>query len=107
VNLKIKTLSYDTRVKAFWTLAALSTISLVIYMVGVMLTIHHTVARQNLQDQVSTLTTEVSNLEFQYIALQNGLTLNLAYSRGFEDVTNPLYISRAAESSLSFNVQAR
>lgn len=88
-------------------MVAISAVSLVLYMVGVMMTIQHTVARQSLQNQVSALTTEVSNLEFKYIALQNGVTLNLAYNRGFKDVTNPLYINRAAEASLSFNTQAR
>jgi hypothetical protein len=100
---KVKTLSYETRARTFWALMVISAMALIIYIVAVLATVRHTVVRQNLQRQVSTLSTEVNNLEFTYIALQNEVTLDLAYAKGFKDVSNPLYISRSAAASLSFN----
>ncbi len=101
--IKAKTLSYETRARTFWALTAISAIALVVYIIAVLATVRHTVVRQSLQKQVSTLSTEVNNLEFTYIALQNGVTLDLAYAKGFKDVSDPLYISRSAAASLSFN----
>ncbi|MBX4189309.1 hypothetical protein KW785_01780 [Candidatus Parcubacteria bacterium] len=102
-----KTISYDTRVRTFWTLTLIGVVSLALYVYGVLATVHHTVARQALQAQVSELTTQVSELEFKAIALKNEVNLNLAMSRGFKEVTDPLFISRSAAKSLSFNTPGR
>jgi len=101
---KAKTISYDTRHKAFWFLAAATAILIVVYIGAVEMTVHNTVARQTLQKQSAGLATIVSEMEFQDIALKNNVNLNLAYAHGFKDVTTPTYISRTAAASLSMNV---
>ena len=101
---KAKTISYDTRHRAFWFLAITSAILIVVYIGAVEMTVHNTVARQTLQKQSVALATVVSEMEFQDIALKNNVSLNLAYEHGFKDVTAPVYISRAAATSLSMNV---
>jgi len=101
---KAKTISYDARARAFWILAVSCVLMVVVYIGAIEMTVHNTVARQTLQSQSDALSTVVSQLEFQDIALKNNVDLNLAYAHGFKDVTAPVYISRAAGISLSMNV---
>jgi hypothetical protein len=101
---KAKTISYDTRQRAFWLLAIASVLCIIVYIGAVEMTVHNTVARATLQKQSTGLATAVSELEFQDIALKNNVNLDLAYAHGFKDVTAPVYISRTAAVSLSMNV---
>jgi hypothetical protein len=101
---KAKTISYDARQRAFWVLATISLLSIVIYIGAIEMTVHNTVTRQTLQNQSTDLSTVVSEMEFQDIALKNNVNLDLAYAHGFKDVTAPIYISRSVAASLSMNV---
>ncbi|MFZ2048956.1 MAG: hypothetical protein WAV25_01500 [Minisyncoccia bacterium] len=99
-----KTLSYDTRARAFWTLVVLSILSLVVYIFAINATIRNTVTRQNLENEVATISTQLGDLEFSYIALKNRVSLDLAYTRGFKNVSSAQYISRGESRSLTMNV---
>lgn len=103
---KTKALSFDTRVRTFWMLIVLSIISLALYMYGVKATVYNTVARQQLETEVSNISTHIGEMEFAYIGLKNKVSLEVAYARGYLDVTAPTYISRAAAHSLSMNTPA-
>jgi hypothetical protein len=96
-------ISYDTRVKMFWTIVAISILSLGVYIYGVSATIRNTVARQDLEAQVANLSAEQSSLEFAYIEEKNQVDIDLAYARGFSDIKAPVYISRTNTNSLSYN----
>lgn len=100
---KTKALSFDTRVRTFWTLTFFSIISLVLYIYGVNATVHNTVARARLEGEVSTISTHIGEMEFAYIGLKNKVSLQVAYARGYSDVTEPTYVSRASARSLSMN----
>ncbi len=102
-----KVLPYDTRVKLFWTLALIFVVSLVLYVYGVNATVRNTVVRQNLESEVGSMTTKISEMEFSYINLKNHVNIELAYSRGYEDVTKPLYVTRGTSRSLSYNTLKR
>lgn len=88
---------------SFWLLVVLSTVSLGIYIVGVNATVRNTVLREDLERQSSELTTKISEMEFTYIGLENKVNLALALERGFEEVSNPEYISRT--HGLSYNTR--
>ena len=107
MTFKTRTISYDTRVRAFWFMLFVLMVSIVVYMVAVRATIGNTVARANLESSTNALVTQVGNLEFQYISMEDNVSLQLAYSKGFENVTSPIYISRASSQSLSMNVPNR
>jgi hypothetical protein len=106
MNIKSKTFSYDIRARIFGLLVAASAVSLLIYVYAVLATVHHTVARENLQTLGAELGAKVSELEFKDIALKNTVNLEVAISHGFSEVTSPLYVSRKGES-LTLNTVKR
>lgn len=103
---KAATLSYETRARLFYGLVAVSVVSLVVYISAVNLTVHNTAARQALETQVSVLSTRLSELEFNAIALKNNVSLDVAIAHGFEEVKTPSFITRTAGRPLSFNTSA-
>lgn len=104
---KTKSISIDTRVRTFWTLIFLSIALLVVYIYGVNATVRNTVARQNIESEVSNISNKLGEMEFIYISLTNKVSLQVAYSRGFKDVSAPEYISRTSGPSLSMNTRKR
>lgn len=102
-----KTISYDTRTRVFWTFAVLSIISLIIYVWAINMTVRNTVTRQNLENDVASISTKIGELEFSYIALKNNVSLDMAYTKGFKKVSSAEYISRGASRSLTMNTLQR
>jgi hypothetical protein len=95
-------ISFETRAKTFWTLVTISVACLVVYIYAVNATVHNTVTRVALQEQNAAIATKIGEMEFSYIGLKNNISLAVAYTRGFHNVDEPIYISRGAHS-LSFN----
>lgn len=100
---KTKTISYDARVRLFWTLVFASVTLLGLYVYGINATVRNTVARQDLEAEALNIGTHLGEMEFAYINLKNDVSLDMAYARGFKDVTAPVYISRSTSKSLSMN----
>lgn len=98
-----KTIAYDTRVRAFWTLAAISIIFVSIYILSIHLTIRNTAARQALAIQATELSARQGSLEFAYIGLKNQVSMEVARAHGFREVSSPTYISRSGVNSLTYN----
>lgn len=103
---KTKTISYDARVRIFWMLISISVASLGLYVYGINATVRNTVARQDLEAEAMNIGTKLGEMEFAYIGLKNDVSLEVAYARGFKDVTNPVYISRTESHALSMNSAA-
>jgi hypothetical protein len=102
-----KVLSYDNRVRIFWTLVAIFVLSLGLYVYGVNTTVRNTVLRQQLEVEVGNLTLKISEMEFSYISLKNNVNIDIAYARGYQDVSNTTYITRGGSRSLSYNTVNR
>lgn len=102
---RINIISYDIRARVFWVLVGAFTLSLAIYLYGVLATVHHTAMREALMDETGALAVRVSELEYKDIALRNTVNLDTALSYGFTEVKAPLYVSRS-RSSLTLNTQA-
>ena len=73
---------------------ALTFIMAVTYAYFVNQTVMNIVERKNVENQIATLESDVSNLEFDFIAQKNTINLEFAYSQGFEDILDTRYITR-------------
>jgi hypothetical protein len=91
-----KIIQLNTEKNIFWTLVGILFFCLCFYMYSINMTVRNVVAREGLQNKISALSLSTSNSEFQYIAEQNAVTLPLAYSLGFRDVAQKIYISGSA-----------
>ena len=83
----------------FWSLVCMACLALFIYGYMVRGTIVNIVARQNIETELSILSSKVTDLESAYIKAKNGVTEELAYSMGFIPVTNQKFVSRGARTS--------
>jgi hypothetical protein len=91
---------YDARARVFWFLTAslIALISLQIVAVGS--TTKHVAARQELEKSVANMTARAGELEFNYIAMRNKVDMSVAKELGYQESSNPIYISRATTDSL-------
>ena len=99
---KTKTISWDARVRTFWTLVSICVLCLILYIYAVNVTIRNTVARQDLEGEVAQLAVEQSSLEFAYIERKHNINIEVAHAYGFRD-TAPLYVSRTSATALVLN----
>ena len=102
-SIKSGTISYEDRVRFFWTLASISLLALTAYIYAINATAHNIAVRQHLEREVSQMSAELSILEFKHIALQNAVTIEVARNYGFSEVKQPLYVSRESEDTLTLN----
>jgi hypothetical protein len=103
--MKTRVLSFDQRVKIFWTLVSVCFVSSILYIYAVSTTVSNTVSRQSLEREVSTLAARIGEMEFTYIGMKNSVNLATAYNHGFKDVSSPTYVSRTSSAgSLSINL---
>lgn len=66
-------------------------------------TISAVVLREKIEKEISLTGTEVANLEFSYINLENSITKEFAESKGFVSILNPIFISFGGNTrALSF-----
>lgn len=106
MNNRVKTISYDTKARIFWALSTVSIISLSVYVYAVLATVYNTVEREDLVSESADLYARVSELEYKGLALRKTVDLELALSRGFAEVRNPVYVSRDP-ASLTLNTEKR
>lgn len=86
-----------------WVLAGMIAALVLSYAYFVNAAIVNIVATKNMQVQISDLTSEVGNLEAEYLAAKSALTLDEAHSLGFvSSGADTSYIARTS-FSLSFN----
>lgn len=86
-----------------WLLSISIVVSFVLYMFLVNGAVLNVVAREEIGNNVATLNAHVSELEFEYIALKNSISIQYAYDRGFEDVEEVTFAKRLDVPSLSLN----
>ena len=86
----------------FWTLVGVLAISIAFYMYCINVTVHNTVARQNLELEASKLSLKIGNEEFQYISKRNSVTIALAHELGYKDAQPQEYIPRTPETKVAF-----
>ncbi|TAK57892.1 hypothetical protein EPO17_00785 [Patescibacteria group bacterium] len=90
--------------KIFFGLIAILFILFSIYGFLLKTTVHNIVLRENFGKERATLVSHVADLNANYIALKNSITLEVAYSRGFKPASEPHFISKQnTAKTLSFN----
>lgn len=104
---KTRAIQLEDRARFFWFMVGLSAISVLAYIYAVSATAHHLAIRGNLESEVSQIAGRLSTLEFASIALRNNITLDVAHSYGFKEVSQPLYVSRGTPHSLTLNTSVR
>lgn len=97
-----KVLELNREKTIFWTLLGILFLCAGFYMYFINTTIHNIVTRQNLESESSKLTLAIGSEEFKYISMRNGVTLDLAYSLGFKDITAKRFISKSVNSQVSY-----
>ena len=67
-------------------------------------TVWNVVARENAEKNISSISSNIDDMEFQYIALKNAITPDLAASLGYTESDNTVFITRNdASENLSYN----
>ena len=86
----------------FWTLLGILLLCVGFYMYSINATIRNIVSRENLEKESATLSLKISSQEFKYITMHNSVTLPLAYSRGFKDVSEKTFVSKQSKDIVSY-----
>ena len=97
-----KVLELNREKTIFWTLLGILLLSIGFYMYCVNSTVHNVVARQNLENEASKLTLSIGSKEFKYISKRNSITIQLAYSLGFQDVSKKTFIQSKLQAGVAF-----
>jgi hypothetical protein len=88
----------------FWTLAFLIVICAVAYVFMINKTVFNIVARQKAESQVTKLSSDLSILESNHLALKSKITPEFAATLGFTEAANAQFVSYdSAGTNLSFN----
>tara|TARA_Y100001935_G_scaffold235865_1_gene220111 strand:+ start:535 stop:852 length:318 start_codon:yes stop_codon:yes gene_type:complete len=89
-------------------LAGIIVTSFVSYIYLVNRTVLNVVAREEIEETLSNLHGDVSELEFSYITLKNSITMHYALEQGFQEVDekeNVFFASRDTSVGLSVRTQ--
>lgn len=89
---RIDTINHQKKI--FCLLVFLLVIGLFLYGYFVRSVIVNIVARQNIESKLVTISSDVTNLETQYIKVKNSITVNLAQEFGFLPATSSRFVSR-------------
>lgn len=97
-----KVLELNREKTIFWGLVSALVFAVGFYMYFINTTVHNTVARQNLEAEVTSLTLSIGNKEFEYISKRNKVTLALAHSLGYKDAKVTSYVSSSDRGNVAF-----
>jgi hypothetical protein len=95
--------SLNTKV-LFFVFATLLVGTFLCYVYLVNATIMNVVAREQIETNISDLSTTIGTLEYKYISLKNAVTIDLAHAKGFTDASPTSFLARKdAAPALSYN----
>lgn len=90
--------------KIFWYFTMCIIIFSGFYLYYVNRTIVNVVERQNIEKEIALINSRLGDLESSYLSLKNGISYDLALSKGFVKVSNEKYVSRKTfNNNLSVN----
>ncbi len=91
--------------KIFWSLFSVFVFFIISY--GFLLNgaIMNAVSKQNIEDQMTSLGSDVNSLESQYLGMENGISMDLAMSRGFVQISSDKFATiEPAQKALSLSI---
>ena len=81
--------------KRIFLILVISIASLIIlYGYFVSYSIINVVLREEVEQELTRVTTRISDLEFQYLSKKNSINLALAHSLGFQNISQKQFVSR-------------
>ena len=88
----------------FFMLATVLVFVFASYVYLVNKTIMNVVARESAVQEAAELSGTVGELEFEYMAHKNSVTLDIAYAQGFKDTSPTRFLARGQQSTtLTYN----
>lgn len=96
-----KVLQMNREKTIFWTLLGVLLLCCGFYMYCINATVHNVVLRQNFENESSNLTLAIGSEEFKYISKRNTITMELAYSMGFKEVTDKTFITKKSTKEVA------
>lgn len=105
INNQIERISHKEN-NIFWILFSIFVFTILTYGFLLNRIMTNTVAKQNMEKEMIALNADVNSLEFQYLNLKNGVTMELAKSRGFVSILSDKFAvidSSKKNISLSIN----
>lgn len=85
-------------------LIALIAVLLLIYVYGIVSTIHLVLERRGYEKETRSMLSELSGTEAEYLRIIGSLTMEKAHELGLYESLNPQFVSLSASKNLSFNV---
>jgi hypothetical protein len=85
--------------KYFWSLLVILTLCVISYGLLFRGALVNIVARQNMESELSSLSSKVANLESDYIKAKNGITQELAVNLGFIAVSNQKFVTKDTKTT--------
>jgi len=94
-----------TEKKIFWSLFSISAIFIIFYGYFLNSAMMNAVSRQNMEKEITILSSNVNTMEFQYLNLKNSVTLDLAKTKGFVAVSSDKFaVIDSAQKNLSLSI---
>ncbi len=97
----------NTEKQIFWAAFSVAVLLLVSYGILFNRTIMNAMATENMNSQISSLSSAVNSLEFKYLNLKNSISMDLALSRGFVAVKDNNFVQISPSESLSLSINAK
>ena len=92
VRSHITTITIQKRI--FWALIILILCLFATYGYFVSKSITNVLLREEVEENIVAVNSEISRLEFAYLDEKNKITLDYAYDRGFHDIENKEFVTR-------------
>ncbi len=85
----------------FWAQVGLIISLISLYMYFVNQTVWNVVARQQTESATVSLNSKLGDLEFQYIAAKNNITLEVAQSMGYQSADQKVFVTRDQSANVA------
>lgn len=92
-------------VAAFWTMAAIATVLVVLYFYFLTSSVFNIAWRTNTDSRISALRSNVSELESKYLNSIGNLSIDRAESLGLKEFNKPIFATSGDGEKLTFNNQ--
>lgn len=89
----------------FWALVALLGLSVLLYLYFLSISVGAVIARKSAEQNISMLTSKISQLETTYVALDRRIDPTLARAEGFVDIATPQYITQETTRNTSLTLR--
>ncbi len=91
----------NTQRNIFWSTVAAFFVFMFLYLCFISMSVVNVSVRQNLNDKIVALRSNVAQLEFQYVAMQNEITTETALSKGYVQTSPVAYLTKESRLSLA------